>query len=81
MSKSTKKLTSFAWQGWINTIVQVAAIGSIVYAATLSPDVSYSYSDRLAVFFFAIALYALAIVVIVLTKGTMLYWRQSDENP
>lgn len=55
MSKSTKKLTSFAWQGWINTIVQVAAIGSIVYAATLSPDVSYSYSDRLAVFFFVIA--------------------------
>lgn len=61
-------------------MVLIAAIAGIVYAATLPPDVSRSYSDRLAVFCGALALYALAVVVIALTKGEVPYWRDDNQS-
>ncbi|USN96256.1 MAG: hypothetical protein H6797_04235 [Candidatus Nomurabacteria bacterium] len=71
MTQNPKKRPPFAWQGWLNVVMIVAASAGIAYAATLPPDASQSYGDRLTVFFGAVALYALAIVVIALTKGAV----------
>lgn len=69
---------SITWQGWLNIVMLVVSSTGVAYAATRPSDVPQSYNDRLAVFFGAVALYALAIVVIVLTKGAVTRWLEGN---
>ena len=73
MTRDPRNRPPFAWQGWLSVVVVIVAAAGVAYAATLPPDASQSYGDRLTVFFGALALYALAIAVIALTKGALPY--------